>query len=100
MKKKIAAVVFALALVAPAGVASAHNAGNITTPNGTCHNLGNGSKDNGRPDDPEGAPLVPEQNANRLDSTGQLELIEGTGDQYGARFAAGRGETPIEGGEC
>ncbi len=80
-----------------APAAFAHNAANITV-NGRCIDLGNGGKDNGRPI--EGAPLVPESNPNRNADTGELDLIPGPGDQYGARFAAVQGNTPIEGGEC
>ena len=74
-------------------VALAHNAGHIILPSGECLNVGS----------LEGAPLVPAANPNRND-LGQLDLIEDAGfdtrDQFGARFAAVQGNTPILPGEC
>jgi len=84
------ALLFSAAVVS---LASAHNAGHIILPSGQCLNVGS-LKD---------APLVPAANPNRND-LGQLDLIDGpspdTGDQYGARFAAIQGSTPILPGEC
>lgn len=73
-------------------IASAHNAGHIILPDGTCLNVGSLKE----------APYVSESNPNLNTSTdpGQLDLIPGSGDQYGARFAAIKGNTPILPGEC
>jgi hypothetical protein len=91
MRIKRLIVVAALAVAAVAAApASAHNAGHIILPDGTCLDVGS-SKD---------APLVPEQNPNRNATTGQLDLIPGSGDQYGARFAATQGNTSILPGNC
>ncbi|HWJ45383.1 MAG TPA: hypothetical protein VNR63_08340 [Gaiellaceae bacterium] len=86
MRKTIALAALAAGLVAAAPV-SAHNAGHIILPDGTCVDVGSG-KD---------APMVPEQNPNRNASNepGRLDLEPGPGDQYGARFAADQGKTPI-----
>ncbi len=80
----IAAVCSVTVFVAPA---QAHNAGCVPTGNGTWVSVGSGKV----------GPDVPEQNphwhaptsANDPD-VGRLDLIEGSGDQYGARFAATR----------
>ena len=74
------------------GVASAHNAGHIIFPDGTCLNVGSLKE----------APYVSESNPNLNTTTdpGQLDLIPGSGDQYGARYAAIQGNTPILPGEC
>lgn len=73
---------------------SAHNAGHIMFPDGRCLNVGSG-KD---------APLVgPGAPQNAL---GQLDLIYDpkngidTSDQYGARFAATRGNSRLLPGDC
>jgi hypothetical protein len=87
--RTLALLVAALALALPAS-ALGHNAGHIILPSGECLEVGSNKE----------APLVPEQNPNRLDSTGQLDLIPGPGDQYGARFAADQGNTPILPGNC
>jgi hypothetical protein len=76
--RKLALLATLVAGLAVAGPAGAHNAGHIILPSGECRDVGSG-KD---------APLVPEQNPNRLASTGQLDLVPGPGDQYGARYAA------------
>jgi len=67
-------------LVALWGVsaASAHNAAHFFLPSGECLNVGSDKT----------APLVPEQNPNRNATTGELDLVPGPGDQYGARYAA------------
>ncbi len=89
MNKKVAAVLVALALVAPVGVASAHNAGHVITQNGDCVNVGAGNR-----------VYVPEQNPNR-NSKGELDLIPGDPrDEFGARFAAEQGNSRVEGTHC
>lgn len=82
-KLALLSALFALAL-ASATAASAHNAGYVIV-NGECQVVGSGF----------GAPLVPEANPNRNATTGQLDLISGPGDQYGARFAAVQGESAV-----
>lgn len=82
-----AAVVCATALnVAPAG---AHNTGCVITGNGGVVTVGSGKS----------APLVPEQNPNyRADDDGdggRLDLVDGPGNQYGARFAADQGNSAV-----
>ncbi len=76
------------------GVALAHNAGHIEFPDGTCLNVGSG-KD---------APLVSENNPHYHDANdkdhGRLDLIEGGGDQYGARYAANQGNSRVKPGAC
>ena len=57
-----------------AGAALAHNAGHIHLPTGECQNVGSGKHAH----NPE-----------------QQDKIPGPGDQYGARWAAEQGETPI-----
>jgi hypothetical protein len=74
-------------------LALAHNAGHILLPTGECLNVGSNKE----------APFVPAANPNRND-LGQLDLIDDPGldtrDQFGARFAAERGNTPILPGAC
>lgn len=67
----------------------AHNAGHIILPDGRCINVGSLKE----------APFVPATNPNQ-NADGQLDLIPGPGDQYGARYAANQGSTPILPGEC
>ena len=67
----------AFALAGATG-ASGHNAAHFFLPSGECHEVGSNKE----------APLVPEQNPNRNAATGQLDLVPGPGDQYGARYAA------------
>ncbi|HXG76489.1 MAG TPA: hypothetical protein VNJ53_07965 [Gaiellaceae bacterium] len=74
----------ALALLA-AAPAAAHNAGCVQTGNGEWVFVGS-RKD---------APLVPESNPNR-NTDGQLDLQPGSGDQYGARYAADQGNSAVE----
>ena len=80
MRKLALALPIVLAFLG-ASPASAHNAGYVITGARTCQEVGSG----------EEAPLVPESNPNRNADTGQLDLIPGPGDQYGARFAADQG---------
>lgn len=64
------------------GLAAAHNAAHFFLPDGTCHEVGS-NRD---------APIVgagnPNQSPGSNNLPGQLDLIPGNGDQYGARFAA------------
>jgi hypothetical protein len=66
----------------PHGLASAHNAAHFFLPDGTCHEVGS-NRD---------APIVgagnPNQSPGSNNLPGQLDLIPGNGDQYGARYAA------------
>lgn len=64
---------------------AAHNAGCVETGNGEYVFVGS-NRD---------SPIVPEQNPNR-NSDGNLDLIEGSGDQYGARYAADQGNSAVE----
>ena len=83
MKRPIVVAVIAMAAVTvPTGSASAHNAAHFFLPDGTCHEVGS-NKD---------APIVgagnPNQSPGSNNLPGQLDLIPGNGDQYGARYAA------------
>lgn len=94
-KRKLFVMALILAVLSSlliAGIASAHNAGHIILPDGTCLNVGSLKP----------APFVSESNphVNTTTDPGRLDLIPGRGDQYGARFAAERGNTPILPGEC
>jgi len=63
------------------GTAEAHNAGHLYLPDGTCRDVGSNKE----------APIVGAANPNQspgYNLPGQLDLIPGTGDQYGARWAA------------
>ncbi len=86
-----AAVVCALALGTPP--ASAHNAGCVQTGNGAVVSVGSNKE----------APVVSSHNPNSLPN-GQLDLLPGSGDQYGARFAAVQGQSrvapPPPSGQC
>ena len=86
-------LVLFVAVVAVAAVgassASAHTAGHIIFPDGRCLEVGSNKE----------APVVGEPAPGDL-ATGQLDLIPGSGDQYGARFAANQGNTPILPGNC
>ena len=80
MKKRlsIAAAVGGLAALSlMAGPAGAHNAAHFYLPDGTCHEVGSNLS----------APFVGAGNPNQ-NSAGQLDMIPGPGDQYGARWAA------------
>ena len=84
----IALLITLLVSLMPVGAALAHNAGHIVI-DGQCHNVGS-LKD---------APVVGAGNPNQLPN-GQLDLIPGPGDQYGARFAADQGASAVLPGEC
>ena len=85
MKQTLVVFVGALAVVALPIVATAHNAGHIFLPDGTCQNLGSGRD----------GPLVGKDRT-------QLDLIPGPGDQFGVSFVgrSGVGQTPIVAGAC
>ncbi|HYZ89608.1 MAG TPA: hypothetical protein VE620_09960 [Myxococcales bacterium] len=87
--RKLALLFAALAAAFAAAPASGHNAGHIILPDGTCLDVGSNKE----------APVVAAPAPGNL-ATGQLDLIPGSGDQYGARFAATRGNTPILPGNC
>ena len=80
----------ACALAFGAAPASAHNAGCVQTGNGTWVFVGS-NKD---------APEVPAQNPHHHAAAdaenGLLDLQEGPGDQYGARYAADQGKSAVE----
>ena len=79
----------AVAWLAP-GLASAHNAGHIIKPDGTCVNVGS-NRD---------APIVGAGNPNQspgFNPPGQLDLIPGPGDQYGPSFVADRSPRVLPG---
>jgi hypothetical protein len=82
MKRSILVAVAAIAAVTVPSLASAHNAAHFFLPDGTCHEVGS-DKD---------APIVGDGNPNQSPGSnnlpGQLDLIRGNGDQYGARYAA------------
>jgi hypothetical protein len=87
--RMLALIVAAIIAAVGASSASAHNAGHIILPAGTCLEVGSNKE----------APVVGEPAPGDL-ATGQLDLIPGPGDQYGARFAANHGNTPILPGDC
>ena len=85
MQKRSSIVVLVIglsALALGASPAGAHNAAHFYLPDGTCHEVGS-NKD---------APIVgagnPNQSPGSNNQPGQLDLIPGNGDQYGARWAA------------
>jgi hypothetical protein len=85
-------VLVLLLMTLVSSVALAHNAGHIFLPSGVCVDVGSSKH----------GPLV-NQNAPHIvnpDGTYSLDLIPGPGDQYGARFAATRGNTPIRPSNC
>jgi hypothetical protein len=92
MRKRttLAVAVGALAVVGlPCGLASAHNAACVVLADGTVINVGSNRE---APIVGRGAPQLP---------NGQLDLIPGPGDQYGARFAANQSPALIPpGGDC
>jgi hypothetical protein len=73
---------------------SAHNAGNIVFPDGNCLDVGSGNS----------GPFVAESNPHYHEGSDvdqdRLDLIDGPGDQYGARFAATRGNSRVLPGAC
>jgi hypothetical protein len=83
-----------VALASAAGPAGAHNAAHITFPDGSCLEVGS-FKD---------APIVgagnPNQSPGSNNEPGQLDLIPGNGDQYGARYAADQGNSRLLPGPC
>ncbi len=94
-----AAAAVACGLGIEAAPATAHNAGCVTTGNGTVVSVGSG-KD---------APFVGEHNPHRhntvfnqldADNLGRLDLVYGAGDQYGARFASDQGRSAVERPTC
>jgi hypothetical protein len=87
--RKLALFVAVLLAAIGAPSASAHNAGHIVLPDGRCLEVGSNKE----------APIVAGPAPGDLPS-GQLDLIAGPGDQYGARFAATQGNTPILPGNC
>ena len=92
MKRSLLAVASAVITFAlPVGIASAHNAAHLLLPDGSCHDVGS-NKD---------APIVgagnPNQSPGSNNLAGQLDLIPGNGDQYGARWAAERSGTLLPG---
>lgn len=92
MRKRLsiaAAVSSLVALSLAAGPAGAHNAAHFFLPDGTCVDVGSSRE----------APIVGAGNPNQLPN-GQLDLIPGSGDQYGARYAADQGNTPLLLGNC
>lgn len=70
------------AVTLPAQLAQAHNAAHLILPDGRCVDVGS-NRD---------APIVgagnPNQSPGSNNQPGQLDLIPGNGDQYGARYAA------------
>ena len=93
MKRSILVAVGALAVITvPVGLADAHNAAHIVLPDGTCLNVGS-NKD---------TPIVGAGNPNQsagFNLPGQLDLVPGDGDQYGARYAANQSPRLLP-GEC
>ena len=87
----VAAVAAAAVMTATANAANAHNAAHFFLPNGICHEVGS-DKD---------APIVGHGNPNQSPGfnnlPGQLDLIPGNGDQYGARYAAEHSPTLLPG---
>jgi hypothetical protein len=86
--RKLALLAATIVAAVAAASASAHNAGHIVLPDGTCLNVGSFK------DGPLVGPGAPQ------DALGELDLEPGQGtvdtsDQYGARFAADQGNTPI-----
>ena len=92
MKRSLLAVAGGvITLTVPVGIAGAHNAAHLFLPDGSCHDVGS-NKD---------APIVgagnPNQSPGSNNPPGQLDLIPGNGDQYGARWAAERSLTLLPG---
>lgn len=98
-KRKLFILALVLAIASSlllAGIASAHNAGHFFLPDGTCLEVGSIKES---PDvsgsNPHVILIIKDGNVEW-----HLDLIDGSGDQYGARYAADRGKTPILPGEC
>ena len=82
------ALVLAIAAAAALGsTAGAHNAGHVILGDGRCIDVGSGNA----------APLVSAENphVNTTTDPGRLDLEPGSGDQYGARFAADQGGSAV-----
>ena len=89
MRKIVVAVLLALSLLASVGVASAHNAGHVNTPNGKCVNVGAGN-----------SVAVPDENPHQ-NVNGELDLDPTQpGDQIGARHGADQGNSRVEPRHC
>jgi hypothetical protein len=85
-KRVVVGFTVAIAVAVQLGVSSmafAHNAGHFFLPKGQCVTLGSLKP----------GPFVGPNGE-------QLDLIPGPGDQFGVRFAAERGQTPVLPGEC
>jgi hypothetical protein len=82
------------ALALAAGPVEAHNAAHIILRDGTCLEVGSFKE----------APIVGAGNPNHSPGSnnqpGQLDLIPGNGDQYGARYAADQGNSRLLPGPC
>ena len=80
-----------LAAIVPSGLIGAHNAAHFYLPDGTCLEVGSNSD----------APIVgagnPNQSPGSNNEPGQLDLIPGNGDHYGARWAAEHSVTLLPG---
>ena len=85
----IALLITLLVSLMSVSLASAHNSGHIILPDGQCLNVGSLKE----------APTVGDGNPHQL-ANSQLDLIPGSGDQYGARFAANQGYSAVLPGEC
>jgi len=92
--RKLALLAATLVATFAASPASAHNAGHVILRDGTCLNVGS-FKD---------APLVgqgaPQDALHELDLISDPKNGVDTSDQYGARYAADQGGTPILPGGC
>jgi hypothetical protein len=84
LKLGLVAGVLGAALVLPAQ-ASAHNAAHHYVGNGKCVEVGAGNE----------VLLPASSNTPHKNADGKLDLIPGSGDQFGARFAVTRGNTPL-----
>jgi hypothetical protein len=83
MRRAVFAAFAALtATTVPAGLAGAHNAAHVFLPDGTCLEVGSNR------DAPVVGAANPNQSPGSNNLPGQLDLIPGNGDQYGARYAA------------
>lgn len=76
----LASVLAVTGLLVAAMPAAAHNAGHLSLPNGTCHEVGSFKHH------PHGLDLIPE--------------TPSPFDEYGASFAAFQGKTPLLPGPC
>jgi hypothetical protein len=85
--RKLALLAAAVAALAAAAPGSAHNAGHVILSDGRCIDVGSGLN----------APYVSTSNphVNTTTDPGRLDLEPGSGDQYGARFAADQGQSAV-----